>query len=48
VVGLIWPVEAWVGLSTVRWWAPAAVRSPARPQGVIGEEEWCAVFVVRW
>jgi hypothetical protein len=32
-VGSIWPVGAWVGLSMVRWWAPAAARSPERLTG---------------
>jgi hypothetical protein len=45
-VGSIWLVGAWNSRSTVRWQAPAAVRSPARPTGVIGEGGECTVFVV--
>jgi hypothetical protein len=37
VEGLIWPEGAWGGRSTGRWRALAAVRSLARPTGVIGE-----------
>jgi hypothetical protein len=48
VEGSIWPMGAWTGRSVVRWRAPAAVRSPARPMGVIGEGKGCAVFVVKW
>jgi hypothetical protein len=48
VEGSIWSVGAWNGRSAVRWRAPAAVRSPARPMGVIGEGKGCAVFVVKW
>jgi hypothetical protein len=47
-VGSIWSVGAWNSRSAVRWRAPAAVMSPARPLGVIGEGEGCAVFVVKW
>ena len=48
VVGSIWSVGAWNGRSAVRWRALVAVRSPARPMGVIGEGKGCAVFVVKW
>jgi hypothetical protein len=48
VVGSIWPVDTRDGWSTARWQAPAAVRSPVRLLGVIGEGEGCAVFVVKW
>jgi hypothetical protein len=37
VVGSIWPVGAWVGRSTARWRALAAVWSPARPLGIMGK-----------
>jgi hypothetical protein len=37
VEGPIWPEGAWGGRSMLRWRALAAVRSPARPTGVIGE-----------
>jgi hypothetical protein len=46
-VGSIWLVGARDGRSTVRWQAPAAVRSPVMPWGAIGEEGWCTVFVVK-
>jgi hypothetical protein len=32
----------------VRWWALAAVRSPAMLAGVMGEGKWCVVFVIGW
>jgi hypothetical protein len=40
--GSIWSVDARDGRSTARWWVPAAVKSPARLPGAIGEEEVCA------
>jgi hypothetical protein len=48
VEGPIWAMGAWNSRSTVRWRAPAAVRSLTRPTCVIGEGEGCAVFVVKW
>jgi hypothetical protein len=48
VEGLIWPVGAWNSRSAVRWRAPVAVRSSARPTGVICEGEGCVVFLVKW
>jgi hypothetical protein len=47
VVGSVWPVGAQDGWSMVRWRAPAVVRSPMRPWGMIGEEGWCVMFVVK-
>jgi hypothetical protein len=41
-VGSIWPVDARDGWSMARWRVPAAVKSPARISGAIGEEEVCA------
>jgi hypothetical protein len=35
-------VDARDGRSMVRWWVPAAVKSPARLLGAIGKEEVCA------
>jgi hypothetical protein len=46
VVGPIWPEGAWDGRSTARWWAPAAVGSPARLSGAIGEGDGCVVLVM--
>jgi hypothetical protein len=46
--GSIWSEGARDGRSTVRWWTPAAVRSPARPTGVISEGKRCVVLVVKW
>jgi hypothetical protein len=43
-VGLIWPEGAWDGRSTARWRAPAAVGSPARLSGAIGDGNGCVVF----
>jgi hypothetical protein len=48
VEGSIWPVGALGGRSAVRWWAPAAVRLPAMPTGVIGEGKGCVVFMMNW
>jgi hypothetical protein len=48
VEGSIWPEGVRDGRSTARWRAPAAVRSPARPTGVIGEGKRCVVLVVKW
>jgi hypothetical protein len=45
VDGLIWLEGAQDGRSTARWRASAAVRSPVRLPGVIGEGEGCVVFV---
>jgi hypothetical protein len=41
-VGSIWSVDARDGRSMARWRVPAAVKSPARLPGAIGEEEVCA------
>jgi hypothetical protein len=43
-VGPIWPEGAWDGRSMARWRAPAAVGSPARLSGAIGEGNGCVVF----
>jgi hypothetical protein len=48
VAGSIWPVDAWDGRSTVRWWAPVAARSPVGLPGAIGKEEACARLVAQW
>jgi hypothetical protein len=45
VEGLIWPKGARDGRSTARWRAPAAVGSPARLSGAIGEGKGCVVLV---
>jgi hypothetical protein len=46
VEGLIWLEGARDGRSTVRWRAPAAVRSPVRLSGTISEGKGCAVIVM--
>jgi hypothetical protein len=46
--GPIWPVDARGGRSTARWRASAAVGSPARLPGAIGEGKGCVVFVREW
>jgi hypothetical protein len=48
VEGSIWLEGARDGRSTARWRAPAAVRSSARPAGVIGEGKRCVVLVMKW
>ena len=39
--GFVWPVHD-------GWRALVAVRSPARPPGVIGDEQACARIVTKW
>jgi hypothetical protein len=47
-VGPIWLEGAWDDRSKARWRAPAAVGSPARLPGAIGEGNGCVVFVRGW
>jgi hypothetical protein len=47
-VGPIWLEGAWGGWSMARWWALAAVRSPARLPSAIGGRDGCIVFVREW
>jgi hypothetical protein len=47
-MGSIWPVDARGGRSMVRWRLPAAVKSPARLLGTIGEGKVCAVLEAQW
>jgi hypothetical protein len=47
-VGSIWLVDARDGRSMARWQVPAAVKSPARLLGTIGEGEVCAVLEAKW
>jgi hypothetical protein len=48
VAGSIWSESARDGRSTVRWQAPAVVRSPVGLPGAIGEEEVCDRLVAQW
>jgi hypothetical protein len=48
VEGPIWPESARGGRPTVRWWALAAMRSPARLPSAIGGGDGCIVFVREW
>jgi hypothetical protein len=48
VEGLIWLEGARDGRSTVRWWAIATVKSPARLLGTIGEVGVRAELGAQW
>jgi hypothetical protein len=47
-VGSIWPVDTRGGRSKARWRVPAAVKSPARLLGTIGEGGVRVVLGAQW